>query len=358
MARQAWQRTITDAAGNVLTGVQITVFQENGVTLATIYGQQTGGAALANPFSTGAQTSAKFYADPGRYVVRAFKDGLTQEFTDVDIGGKAVREDLGSAAYLTATVNAADHVAGRSTRVGDFGNGAMLDMRGGSAVPFTNYDQPQKCWGKGTIRGFCDGASLGIPGLTSASYGVLEIHGQYTDASGNSGVQQRFYFAGVTFFRQQNTATTWGAWNVVGAPVLGTVSFVSGFSTGAVLEYGTNSNGSFLKLADGTVFAWGRVIQTGITLNPAKSTNSNTAYVCAPVAPTTMMDITLSIGQRAIYDATNDLIYSTMAASTNGNHIILNLGMKPSGFWPNLDALGTVVATKVDYYWTAVGRWR
>lgn len=276
----------------------------------------------------------------------------------LDASGNPTFRAIGTAADLTATGTPGDHTAGRATRVGDFGNGAMLDMRGGSAAPFTNYDQPQKCWGKGTIRGFCDGATLGIPGLTSASYGVIEIHGQYSDTSGNSGVQQRFYFAGLTFARQQNTATTWGAWDVVGAPVLGAVSFVSGLSAGAILEYGSNPSGSYLKLADGTVLAWGRVIQAGITLNPAKSTNSNTAYVCAPIAPTTMFDIVLTIGQRAIYDSGNDLIYSTMVTGTNGNHLILNLGMKPSGFWPNLDALGNVVAVKVDYYWTALGRWR
>lgn len=92
--RQAWQRSITDDAGNLLTGVQISVFQRDGITPATIYSGLTD-AAMANPFNTGVQTVARFYAEPGLYVIRAFKAGVgTQEWVNVDISGWAVREDI------------------------------------------------------------------------------------------------------------------------------------------------------------------------------------------------------------------------------------------------------------------------
>lgn len=92
--RQAWQRSITDDAGNLLTGVQISVFQQDGITPATIYSGLTD-AAMANPFNTGVQTVARFYAEPGLYVVRAFKEGVgTQEWVNVDISGWSVREDV------------------------------------------------------------------------------------------------------------------------------------------------------------------------------------------------------------------------------------------------------------------------
>lgn len=94
--RQAWQRSITDDTGNLLTGVQISVFQQDGTTLATIYSGLTG-AATPNPFNTGVQQVARFYAEAGLYVIRAFKSGFgTQEWLNVDISGKAVREDLGA----------------------------------------------------------------------------------------------------------------------------------------------------------------------------------------------------------------------------------------------------------------------
>lgn len=99
--RQAWQRSITDDQGNLLTGVQISVFQQDGITPATIYSGLTD-AAMPNPFNTGVQTVARFYADPGLYVIRAFKAGVgTQEWLNVDISGWAVREDLPSAAAST-----------------------------------------------------------------------------------------------------------------------------------------------------------------------------------------------------------------------------------------------------------------
>lgn len=251
MARQAWQRTITDAAGNVLTGVQITVFQENGVTLATIYGQQTGGAALANPFSTGVQTSAKFYADPGRYVVRAFKDGLTQEFTDVDISGKSVREDLGSAAYLTATTIDTDRTAGRALRVGDHGIGTTfrgrVDVLGGQTPA-----QIVALHGEGFIY---DGTIQNHGGATPEAWGI--ISGYIT--SGNAYSYSYQEFTGIYAGKYRRTAQAggngWNPWVPVydGASSLGTVAFSGGVNTGAIIERGANSNGEYTKFADGTM---------------------------------------------------------------------------------------------------------
>lgn len=105
--RQAWQRSITDDAGNLLTGVQISVFQQDGITPATIYSGLTD-AAMANPFNTGVQTVARFYADPGLYVIRAFKEGVgTQEWVNVDISCWAVRQDdpIGKIDSLVKTAN-------------------------------------------------------------------------------------------------------------------------------------------------------------------------------------------------------------------------------------------------------------
>lgn len=94
MRRSAWQRTITDSGGVPVSGVQITVFQSNGVTPATIF-STAGGAAQANPFVTPTAV-AKFFALPGVYVVQAFKDGQTQTFSDVEIGAKNYRDDQGA----------------------------------------------------------------------------------------------------------------------------------------------------------------------------------------------------------------------------------------------------------------------
>jgi hypothetical protein len=243
MTRAAWERTITDNAGNVLTGVQIAVFQSDGVTPATIYGQLSGGAALANPFNTGLQTSAKFFADPGRYVIRAIKDGLTKEFTDVDIADKAIRDDLGSAAYLTATTSRSDATTGRAMRVGDFGfagsyiipPGGDLDRAGPSGI----YREETPEHGISFSSTFHMNSEDGRQQLTIARQG------------------NRMAFRGSPFGSFDEPGQSWGPWaevfhnyNVVG-PVF--YDFVNGVPTGAIIERGANANGEFTKFADGTM---------------------------------------------------------------------------------------------------------
>lgn len=45
--------------------------------------------------------------------------------------------------------------------------------------------------------------------------------------------------------------------------VLGTVSQSGGIPTGGLIEAGSNANGDYVKFADGTMIAWGRVVSSG-----------------------------------------------------------------------------------------------
>lgn len=344
MTRAAWERTITDSAGNVLTGVQIAVFQQDGITPATLYNQLSGGTTISNPFNTGVQTSAKFYADPGRYVIRAIKDGNTKEFTDVDIADKAIRDDVGTAAYLTATTSARDATEGRALRVRDFGVGF-------NAVQVSPAE----------LDGISANGFYAVIGASQApTTGPYEI--QHIQFDANS-AKQMAYEAGSTLTRafiRVKAGGVWQPWRTVynSSDVVGPVAFVGGANTGAIIERGANANGEFAKFADGTVIAWGRVISTGLTINPAGRSGNVTGYYCDPVMPTNIIDKTLTLGQRALYDGVNALIYSIEGSSSGGQPIILNLGSRPSDTWPRLDEIGTSVAVKVDYFWSAVGRWR
>lgn len=94
MRRSAWQRTITDSAGVPVTGVQINVYKADGITPATIY-STAAGAALTNPFNT-TTAIAKFFADPGVYVIKATKDAQVQTFADEEIGAANYRLDQGA----------------------------------------------------------------------------------------------------------------------------------------------------------------------------------------------------------------------------------------------------------------------
>jgi hypothetical protein len=105
MARDVWQKTITNLQGDVLEGAQITVRDQETDALATIFANQSGGSALANPFLTDAQGVARFFAEPGFYKVTAFKDGFgTAEFIWNNVGDNRLREDI-SADGLNAATN-------------------------------------------------------------------------------------------------------------------------------------------------------------------------------------------------------------------------------------------------------------
>lgn len=48
----------------------------------------------------------------------------------------------------------------------------------------------------------------------------------------------------------------WTVWRQASAPAVGTVGFVSGINTGAIIERGVNANGQYTKFADGTMICW------------------------------------------------------------------------------------------------------
>jgi hypothetical protein len=52
------------------------------------------------------------------------------------------------------------------------------------------------------------------------------------------------------FYRIYNSG--WGPWQLIGLPILGTVSQSGGSPTGAIIERGSNSNGEYVRFADGT----------------------------------------------------------------------------------------------------------
>lgn len=51
--------------------------------------------------------------------------------------------------------------------------------------------------------------------------------------------------------------------------IIGTVSQSGGVPTGAIIERGSNANGKYLKLADGTMFAWKRLTLTAQDITAA-----------------------------------------------------------------------------------------
>jgi hypothetical protein len=97
MANSVWQGTVQDASGNIVTGAEISVYDEVTGTLATIY-SDIGGTALTNPFFSDSNGFAQFYATAGQYRITAVESGsgLSQTFRHVRLG-EAGSVDTGTA---------------------------------------------------------------------------------------------------------------------------------------------------------------------------------------------------------------------------------------------------------------------
>lgn len=352
---------LAQSAGGLIVGTQPAVE----IKRTFLDGSSNKKIELTKPWPYGTQTNQPAMAFPtdgdlaaATAVLKQLIDGFTLATQAEAQGGtdntkpmtalrvkQAMDALLGSAAKLTATVAINDATSGRVLRVGDFGfaGGSVptpdLDALGGAAGIY-RQEQP--------TSGIAYSATLHM----SSGDGRQQLT---IDRQGG-----RLAFRGSPSMTP--SAGGWWPWREVyhTGNILGQVrSPLDDYSgASAIIERGANANGEYVKFADGTAFAWGRAIVTGVSINPAGRGNSASGYLCDPVMPTVIYDRVLNLGQRALYDAGNSLIYSVEAASTAGLPIILNLGSRPADTWPRLDEIGITVAVKVDYFWFAAGRWR
>jgi len=138
MARAIWQKTIIDNTGAPSNGAQVTVTIQGGGA-ATIFSAQSGGSARTNPFTTGSDGIARFYAERGYYNVAIFKDGQTVTFPWNNLGDKNLFDDLGTASFknvndmgpvitssLAITGNDFESVGARGIHMGNTPAGSVL----------------------------------------------------------------------------------------------------------------------------------------------------------------------------------------------------------------------------------------
>lgn len=261
MTKAVWTKFITDNAGAVVEGASVTVFLSDGITPAEIFSDPAG-SAKANPFLTPAGGKAEFYADPGIYVIQASKDGKTATWNNEEIGharrdldlldlGSAATArtnlGLGTAATKNVTTTATDTTAGSLLKVGDFGIGAET-----SAYLETGGDTITNPTGSYRFQGdaFSDRPFGGA--YTEVRHVMLNNESAFQLASAFSATpQMKFRVA---------ASGVWGSWQEIyhTGNILGTVSQSGGVPTGAVIERGSNANGEYTKLADGTLICWRR----------------------------------------------------------------------------------------------------
>ncbi|WP_054886643.1 pyocin knob domain-containing protein [Pseudomonas sp. NBRC 111130] len=183
---------------------------------------------------------------------------VVQEATDVTSGKSATRVfnangtgawgdwrtdiaavDLGSAAFATLTTSVQDATPGRVLRVNDFGIGGSESLFSGNAnlinITSSYWTQP------------------GAAGLPTSNYGYL-THVQSPDPYYAKQTWQQLNFS--SYWGRVKNGGTWGAWTRINANdnAIGVVSTDPNQS--ALLEYGGNTNGRYLRFIDGTQICW------------------------------------------------------------------------------------------------------
>ena len=137
MARDVWQKTITSLSGDALDGAQITVRDQQTNALSAVFDAQSGGSQRPNPFLTGADGVARFFAEPGFYKVTAFKDGFgTAEFIWNNLGDNNLRVDLPDSA---GNIYARSNILGTVSQSGGVPTGAIIQRGSNANGEFVRY---------------------------------------------------------------------------------------------------------------------------------------------------------------------------------------------------------------------------
>ena len=173
------------------------------------------------------------------------------ELTDPATGDWLVIEDVsagetkkihpGTATFLDVQTSPTDTTAGRVLTVGAFGVG----------------DDNQSIISSGDLDDFlANGAYYVAGGVANTPIGAtvfVQVFGA-TESGGGRAAQVAIHPTRDEIFVRRRSSGAWEPWRELyhTGNLLGTVSQSGGVPTGAVIERGSNSNGEFVRLADGT----------------------------------------------------------------------------------------------------------
>lgn len=138
--------------------------------------------------------------------------------------------------------------------------------------------------------------------------------------------------------------------------ILGTVSQSGGIPTGAIIQRGSNANGSFVMFADGTAMYWGSRNVTGVSINAAKFPNTVTSFDCLDPNVLFLSGKTYVVTGASAFDSFGLPVYTVRMQNSSGG-AYLSLGTRPSDQWPYLDSFGPHVITSYAYEFFCIGRW-
>jgi hypothetical protein len=245
------------------------------------------------------------------------------------------------------SASAADTTAGRVMRLGDWGLGAAI----ANALPSNDFTAEIR---EGFWR-LLESSAVGHPSTDPYYMGALAMRagGSEAGAVGGHGVLT-WRGIGSTLSTQRlrfgARVTNTGALNWVeimtNARLAGTVSQSGGVPTGAVFEYGSNANGEYVRLADGTQICWASFVESALAITTA----AGALYQSASFGPKTFP---------AVFAAAPALL-TRGGCATNADGWMLRNGTATTTATTNGVHRAIAFASRTeDFRWAylAIGRW-
>ncbi|WP_244563834.1 phage tail protein [Ensifer aridi] len=175
--------------------------------------------------------------------------------------------------------------------------------------------------------------------------GVLEVHARIF----NNGYWQILRLGTATWMRYTGTsgAATWpNPWMRISNETVGTVSQSGGVPTGAIIERGTNANGSYTKWADGTLVCAGHLELAVAQIGAAGN------YLFPITFPSTFV---LTEGNPRMVATPG---YSAAATGSFNNTIRWGIDRYPQATGGGIMIqMSGAVGTTLQFNWVCYGRW-
>ena len=294
-------RTLQGQNGDTLGGAEVTVRVNATGDLADIFADRDGNTPAPNPITASATGTVEFYVTPGVYRLEAIGAG-GEETQVVDLGGVSVIP-VATISDLQA-LNTDPLPDGQQVSVAENGNLYTWNSSGNEwdrVDPDFSSVEAESYGGDGVTQSDRDTTSgrllkTGDGGLLRESIGEsiddfnnAESSGFYSrfgvsNGPGGNGwsllhlprnLTRQFQLAGrsglfssepsrMLAIRQSEDAAEgiWFPWRQVyhEGNIVGDVSEDAGIPTGAVIERGSNSNGEYVRFADGTQICWQEIV--------------------------------------------------------------------------------------------------